>query len=100
MLGEHSDLCCALKPLDFEVVKLHYKLLLREERDYLIYGDNKSGVTEPAPGELGGTLHGHSATTEELLSSLAFQGSCRASELYSLYPSRLLEGHFQHSAQT
>lgn len=45
MLSEHSNLCYVLKPLDFEVLKLHYKLLLREERNDLIYGENKSGVT-------------------------------------------------------
>lgn len=77
MLSEHANLCYALKPLDFEVVKLHYKLLPREERNDLIYGENKSGVTEPTPGELGGTLHGHNATAEELLSPLGFQGSAK-----------------------
>lgn len=87
MLSEHSNLCYVLKPLDFEILKLHYKLLLREERNDLIYGENKSGVTVNSSWG----AWGNSAWTPCYCRGSAFSsglpGICKASELYPLYPS-------------
>lgn len=86
MLSEDSNSCYALKPLELEIVKLHYKLLLREERNDLIYGENKSGVTV---NQLLGSLGELCMDMVLPISLLGFQGSAKPQSIlgYSLYPS-------------